>query len=167
MVFEGAEVYDHKGIFEEKGEVLFGGSPIGVVDFGQQEHFVALSSVKIIVIVDDMDQEYFFFPVRSESDSVEGGEGDPAFNFVLVVDVDELFDEDLEDAGGTHDIENGPVGQHDYPVFAFPVAVVLEDVHGEDNLLVFLEYFGQPLLLLQVQQVALLFPVAALHRLYA
>jgi hypothetical protein len=94
-------------LLEVEGERVFGDESV-LVGYGfEDEHLVVLGLIVVVVLVIYVDEEHVGVAIGSKSDAVEGGEGDPPFYFVFVLEVDELLDEGLDDVFGLEDVEDG------------------------------------------------------------
>ena len=83
----GTKINDNKRIFEEERQLLFHCYSISLIDFRQQKHFVFFSSIKIIMIINNMHQEYFFIPIRSKSNTIKWAKRNSTFDLKFIVNI--------------------------------------------------------------------------------
>jgi hypothetical protein len=117
----------------------------------EEEHFVVICLVEVVVIVGDVKEEGIRRTVWSHRDAIELDQGDAPPEIILVFEMNELFHEGFDDAAIFGDVEDGLVGEYEYSFLAFPLSVELEYPAGEDNLFVTMKQAAKPLLLSQVQ----------------
>ncbi len=109
-------------------------------DLLEYEHFVVVGFVVVIVIVNDVEEKDVRVAVGGDGDAIDGGERYSPLEFILVVEVDKFFHECFDGVVILEHVEDGFVGEDKYPFLALAIFVEFEDVGGEYNGFLFVEY---------------------------
>lgn len=87
----------------------------------------------IVVLIIDMNEKHIRAAARCDSDAIQIRKQNPAFDFILILKVDELFHESFDDVLRFQNIEYCLIGDHQYALLALALAIVLEDIGREEH----------------------------------